>query len=127
MNRTVAAIFHASNNTLVTQDNQAFRDEVLTMYATGLGAVTPTVAAGAAAPLAPLSNVTVAPQVCIGGHRYIMTGGFAGLAPGFVGLYQLNFTVPGDRVQGLTLPVVITQGSDCTIAATAGAPVTAIR
>ncbi len=133
---TVAAIFHASNNTLVTPANQAFRDEVLTMYVTGLGPVTPTVTAGAATPLAPLSNTTVAPQVCIGvnsdgtNHPMIFDpqqGGFAGLAPGFVGLYQINFTVPGDRVQGLAVPVVVTQGASCTTASTANAPVTAIR
>src|SRR5205085_6523263 len=88
-NRTVAAIFHASNGSLVTQDNQAFRDEVLVMYATGLGAVNPTVAAGAPTPSAPLSRVTSTAAVCIGQHPYIMA--FAGLAPGFVGLYQLNF------------------------------------
>jgi uncharacterized protein (TIGR03437 family) len=135
-NTVVALIFHASNNTLVAPANQAFRDEVLTMFLTGLGPVTPTVAAGAATPLAPLSKTTVAPQVCIGVnsdgtlHPMIFDpnqGGFAGLTPGFVGLYQINFTVPGDRVQSLTAPVVVTQGTPCTTASPVGAPVTAIR
>ncbi len=131
MNRQVAAIFHASNNTLVTQDNQAFRDEVLTMYVTGLGATTPTVAAGVGAPASPPAVTTVAPQVCIGKHpdgtlhKYIPN--FGGLAPGFVGLYQINFTVPGDRVQNLQAPVVVTQNTDCTTANSTGAPTTAIR
>jgi uncharacterized protein (TIGR03437 family) len=133
---TVAAIYHSSNGTLVAPANQATRDEVLTMYVTGLGAVTPSVTAGTAAPLAPLSNVTVAPQVCIGvntdGTLHPMIddpsqGGFAGLAPGFAGLYQINFTVPGDRVQSLAAPVVVTQGASCTTASPAGAPITSIR
>jgi uncharacterized protein (TIGR03437 family) len=133
---TVAAIYHTSNNTLVTPANQATRDEILAMFVTGLGAVTPTVAAGAATPLAPLFNTTVAPQVCIGVntdgtlHPMIFNtqqGSFSGLAPGFVGLYQINFTVPGDRIQSLTAPVVVTQGASCTTASPANAPTTAIR
>ncbi len=129
---TVAAIFHASNNTLVTPANQATRDEVLTMYLTGLGAVTPSVTTGAATPLAPLSETPAKPQVCIGQFSngtlesdYVVS--FSGLAPGFVGLYQINFTVPGDRVQSQAAPVVVTLGTSCSTASTVGAPVTAIR
>jgi uncharacterized protein (TIGR03437 family) len=129
---SVAAIFHSSNNTLVTPANQAFRDEVLTMYLTGLGTVSPTVAAGAATPLAPLSKTNVPPQVCIGVQSngtlesdYLVD--FAGLSPTFVGLYQINFTVPGDRVQSLSAPVVVTQATSCSTASTINAPTTAIR
>ena len=70
--------------------------------------------------------------VGIGGHPMIVT--FAGLAPGFVGLYQINFTVPGDRVQGDTLPVIVKvgtasspacAGSDPTVPC-AGVPIAAI-
>jgi uncharacterized protein (TIGR03437 family) len=132
INQTVAAIFHSSNNTLVTPANQATRDEVLIMYVTGLGTVTPAVPSGTATPLAPLSNTTAGPYVCIG----VMSNGllesdylvdFAGLAPGFVGLYQLNFTVPGDRVTSQAAPVVVSQGSSCATASYTNAPITAIR
>ena len=34
---------------------------------------------------------------------------FAGLAPGFVGLYQVNAVVPEGVVAGPAVPVVITQ------------------
>jgi len=46
--------------------------------------------------------------VTIGGHGMIVS--YAGLAPGYVGLYQINLRVPGDRVQGDSLPVVVTIG-----------------
>jgi uncharacterized protein (TIGR03437 family) len=132
INQTVAAIFHSSNNTLVTPANQATRDEVLIMYVTGLGTVTPSVATGAATPLAPLSKTTAGPYVCIGVQSdgtlesdYLVD--FSGLAPGFVGLYQINFTVPGDRVQSQAAPVVVSQGTSCATASIVNAPITAIR
>jgi uncharacterized protein (TIGR03437 family) len=52
---------------------------------------------------------------------------FSGLAPTFVGLYQINFTVPGDRVTSQAAPVVVSQGTSCASASYANAPITAIR
>ncbi len=76
------------------------RGEPVTIFATGLGAVTPSVATGAAAPLNPLSRTVVEPEVTIGGVRATVT--FSGLAPQFAGLYQVNVEVPasfGARVE----------------------------
>ncbi len=67
------------------------------VYLTGLGAVKPPVADGVAAPGNPLSNVTMTPQqllVYLDGEP--ATVQFAGLAPGFPGLYQINVTIPTD-------------------------------
>ena len=50
---------------------------------------------------------------------------FAGLAPGFVGLYQINIRVPGDRVQGDNLPVAVSVGGASS--PTTGAPLAAIH
>ena len=36
---------------------------------------------------------------------------FAGLAPGEVGVYQINVTVPGWRAPGLSIPLSIKQGA----------------
>lgn len=65
---------------------------IISIYATGLGAVTPAVPAGAAAPAVPLSGTVVAPVVTISGARAEVR--FSGLAPGFAGLYQVDAVVP---------------------------------
>ncbi len=123
--RRVAAIFNVADFSLVTQNNAPSRDQRVVLYATGLGATTPQVAAGVGPPSSPLA-VTGPVQVCIGRHPMVVE--FSGLAPGLVGVYQLNLYVPGDRVQGDNLPVVLTMGTaDCSNVSTTGAPVTSIR
>ena len=47
--------------------------------------------------------------VTIGGQP--ATVSFAGLAPGFVGVYQVNAQVPAGITPGDAVPVVLTQGS----------------
>jgi uncharacterized protein (TIGR03437 family) len=92
-----AAITHA-NGALVSQSDPATAGETLVLYLTGLGAVTPSVADGAAAPSSPLSNVTakvtVEVQDANGGYHASQNVTYSGLAPGFAGLYQINFVVP---------------------------------
>jgi uncharacterized protein (TIGR03437 family) len=39
---------------------------------------------------------------------------YAGLAPGFVGLYQLNVKVPGFAPLGMQVPLTITMGANTT-------------
>jgi len=106
--RTQAALFHAADFTPVTPKNPGKRDKDLILFATGLGRVIPAVASGAAASDKPLSATSQEVTVTIGGHGMIVS--YAGLAPGYVGLYQINLRVPGDRVQGDSLPVVVTIG-----------------
>jgi uncharacterized protein (TIGR03437 family) len=89
-------------------------------YVTGQGAVAPAVDSGGAAPLAPLSYPTGLVEVKIGGIPAEVQ--FAGLAPGFVGLLQLNVRVPdvssGERALELTIggvaakPAVIFVGAN---------------
>jgi uncharacterized protein (TIGR03437 family) len=108
-----AAIFHASDMRQVTQDNPAHRDEVLTLFATGLPpAAGVTLPPGAPSPFLPLVT-TIKPRVFIGNPGYKqaeMIVNFSGFAPGFVGLNQINITVPGDHINGDRLPVVIEAG-----------------
>jgi uncharacterized protein (TIGR03437 family) len=75
--------------------------DVIVVYAAGLGPVDPAVASGAV-PGPALSNTASPVELRIGGAAAPVA--FAGLSPGFVGLYQINATVPegvpsGDRVQ----------------------------
>jgi uncharacterized protein (TIGR03437 family) len=66
--------------------------EVLVLYATGLGPVSPPVPDGAPAPADPLSRTVTAVTATIQGQDSEVT--FAGLAPGYVGVSQLNIVVP---------------------------------
>lgn len=91
---------------LVTAAHPAKPSEPLTIYLVGMGGTSQTVASGNPAPSNPLANVSNAPQVTIDGQTAPIS--FAGLTPGGVGLYQINFTVPSTAKTG-SLPVVITQ------------------
>jgi uncharacterized protein (TIGR03437 family) len=102
------APLHAGDFTLVTPDYPAERDEQLILYATGLGPVSPVVPAGQGASGEPPSPTTQPVEVTIGGQPYPVI--WSGLAPGFVGVYQITIYVPGGRVQGDDLPVVVTAG-----------------
>lgn len=82
----------------VTQSNPAAAGEVLQVYLTGLGSVTPSVADGAAAPAVPLSIVDANVMVFVGGQQAKVD--FKGLAPGYAGLYQVNFEVPSGVASG---------------------------
>ena len=77
----------------------ATRGQFISIYCTGLGA---TVLRNGLA-------VTVAPvTVFINGISLIPT--YAGLAPGFPGLYQVNVQIPGSSVPGLSTAVQLQQG-----------------
>ncbi len=75
--------------------------DVLVIYATGLGAVTPFVAGGAPAPTDTLSLTNTPLNVVIGGVN--VQPQFSGLAPGFIGVYQINVQVPSGIPQGSTV------------------------
>ena len=53
---------------------------------------------GAASPSSPLANVSAAPSVTLNAEPVKVA--FAGLTPGLVGLYQINFQVPADASAG---------------------------
>jgi len=75
-----------------SQARPASVGSIISAYLTGLGPVNPAVATGAAAPLTPLSYVAATVTATIGNVIAPVT--FAGLAPGFTGLYQVNILVP---------------------------------
>lgn len=79
--------------------------DALVIYCSGLGAVDPPVAEGSAAPSSPLSTTSNPVSVTIGGQPAHVF--FAGLAPGFAGLYQVNVIVPQGISSGSNIPVVL--------------------
>ena len=77
----------------VLEDSRpAQRGEFISIFCTGLGPVLPEVASGDVAPSTPPLAETLTPLVNIAGIPALVT--FSGLAPGFVGLYQVNVQVP---------------------------------
>jgi len=78
------------------------------IYCTGLGAVSNQPPSGAASPGKPLAETTTTPEVTIGGVPATVT--FSGLAPGFVGEYQVNALTPAAAPVGQAVPVTISIG-----------------
>jgi uncharacterized protein (TIGR03437 family) len=83
----------------------ARRSEVVTIFGTGLGGVNPPLVTGQAA----IFNQTVVlPTVTIDGIPAMV--GFAGRAPNFVGLDQINVTIPENTRFSDDVPVVVRVG-----------------
>jgi uncharacterized protein (TIGR03437 family) len=105
-------LFHADGS-YVNKNNPANRDEPLVMYAVGLGATTGgAVTAGMPSPTTPLA-VSPTAAVYFGDPSWVQAAiivDFAGLAPGMIGIYQLNLRVPGFHISGDSLLVTITAG-----------------
>ncbi|MFB3815983.1 MAG: hypothetical protein ACE14L_17915 [Terriglobales bacterium] len=99
---------HGSDYSPVTREHPALPGEVVILYAAALPQTDPPVPAGAASPFSPLA--VVQQYASVGGIREVTlqfdsAGGgvrplFVGLAPGHVGLYQLNFQVPETLTPG---------------------------
>jgi len=89
----------------------ARRGEFITIYGTGLGPVSNQPASGSPATSGLLSTTTSTPSVSIGGVPVPITEGFfSGLAPSFVGLYQINVRVPESAPAGNAVAVTVTIG-----------------
>jgi uncharacterized protein (TIGR03437 family) len=98
-NRTVGAVIN-QDGTLNDLGTPARRGDVLTVYCTNLGTVQ---AQGdlfvATNPVTAVLNTTELPVQ------------YAGLTPGFVGLYQVNVPIPGATVPGANLALAIKAGN----------------
>jgi len=107
-----AAITHASG-ALVTPTSPAVPGETVVFYMTGLGAVSPSVPDGSAAPSKPLSTTTSVQTIYLNGvcpnspNCDASNVTFQGLTPGFAGLYQVNFTIPLTAAGGAAVPLAI--------------------
>jgi uncharacterized protein (TIGR03437 family) len=103
------AILINGTNTLAAPGNPAKRGaDYINVFATGLGPVTHQPDTGAPAPVNPLAQTTNTVTVTIGGVEANVP--FAGLAPGWVGLYQVNVQVPATAPVGGTVPVTLSVG-----------------
>jgi len=88
-----AAVRHALDNTLVTADNPAHPGDIVSIYGTGLGIVGDQPDDGDT--VSDADPLVAAWSVSIGGVQCTpQPSNYAGLAPGYSGLYQINVTVP---------------------------------
>jgi uncharacterized protein (TIGR03437 family) len=100
-------LFSAANNgaiavnsrtgALVTPQDPARAGDLLVGYATGLGLTSGDPRTGEPDSGAPLANTAASTRILIAGPagEREVTPSFAGLAPGLIGVFQLNFVLPG--------------------------------
>jgi uncharacterized protein (TIGR03437 family) len=89
-----------SNFSLVLPTSPLPRGQAMVIFATGLGAVTQSGRFSQTnAPVTVLLDGTELPTF------------FAGLTPGYFGLYQVNVSIPADTPPGLTVPLTLKVGS----------------
>jgi uncharacterized protein (TIGR03437 family) len=117
-----AAALHPDGS-LVTPSRPAQVGERVAVFVTGLGAVSMGVPDGAAGPDSPLSAASSQISTAIDGRLAMVS--FAGLAPGALGLYQINVEVPhgihaGDVLLDLAGPDALTSQALIPVASGAG-------
>jgi uncharacterized protein (TIGR03437 family) len=94
-----AAAFHAGTGVAADMDHPATAGETVEIYGLGLGVTNPIVEAGVASPASPPARSLQTPRLQIGGRDAVVV--FAGLAPGFAGVYQVNAIVPAGLSPGV--------------------------
>lgn len=95
------------NFALIGSNNPVARGGVAQLYANGLGRVNNRPGSGEASPANSLASTVETPSVNIGGRPAQVL--FSGLAPGIVGLYQVNVSVPNDAPTGPDVEVTLQQ------------------
>ncbi len=102
------------NGNLVGPSNPARAGDTVVFYCLGLGAVSPMVADGAAAPGNPPASTVNPVTVTVGGQTANVI--FAGLTPTLAGLYQINLTVPPNTGTGDQVRVVLSTAGQTSVA-----------
>lgn len=98
------------NNTINSPGNPERRDNVIVLYATGMGQTTPGGATGRIMTGSDLRRPLGAVTVRIGGQNAEVL--YAGSAPGLVaGAMQINARIPSNSIIGPNVPVVVQVGN----------------
>ncbi len=81
--------------------------ETVVVFAIGFGQTAPNAGTGEGATADPLQWIRPVPRSLFGGGLLPVpaTPSFVGLTPGFVGLYQINVTIPGNSPRGDHVPL----------------------
>ena len=99
-------LVHADGSGVVSAQNPARRDEVILLFVTGLGALTPPLGTGV--PAAGLHHAATTTVTIDELPAEVL---FAGAAPDFVGLNQINFRVPANARAANDLPLLVGVGA----------------
>jgi adhesin/invasin len=110
-----AAIVQNQDYSLNDPSNPAARGSTIIAYLTGSGPVSQAQTDGVSASATTLVNMTAAYSATIGSATGQVS--FAGLAPGYIGLVQMNIVVPTTLAPG-TYPLTITVAGDTSNSAT---------
>jgi uncharacterized protein (TIGR03437 family) len=89
----------------ITSSNPATGGQTVVFYVNGLGPVDHQPPTGQPTPASPASQTLAQPNVTIGGQPALVQ--LSGLAPGYVGLYQLTVVIPSGLSPGFQ-PVALT-------------------
>lgn len=96
------------DNSVNSITNPISRGQVIQLYGTGLGQVSNRPADGEGSPSSPLATGTSNPDVFLNGRQVQASDIlFSGLAPGFVGLWQLNVKIPDFVAPGNSVSVLV--------------------
>lgn len=105
------------DNTVNGPNNPAPVGSTIQIYGTGQGQVSPAVADGAAAPTSPLAQTVAVPtsngttclnnqpSMCVAIGSAFGNVSYSGLAPGYVGLWQINVAIPAGTPTGSAVPI----------------------
>jgi uncharacterized protein (TIGR03437 family) len=115
---TNRAIVENQDYSLNSSANPAQSGSFAVAYVVGSGPVSPAIPDGEPAPLSPLSRETLNTTVTVGGMPAQVL--FAGMAPEFVGLVQINFQVPDLPAGNYPIEVVVGTAQSNTPAMTVG-------
>jgi uncharacterized protein (TIGR03437 family) len=125
----LAAALHA-NYSLITENSPAQPGENISVYLTGLGQVFPPNSDGAPGSSTSLNytvnTITASIDDPTTGVGTSATVGYAGLAPGYAGLYQVNLTIPTGVISGdnyLEIDMVDSSGNPTSVAEQAIIPI----
>jgi len=112
----VGAVIHVAGD-LVTPTNPAMPGEIVSLFLTGAGPVEPPIGTGVRGRVPPARTVLPVTVTVSGVSGDVL---FSGYAPGFIGLYQINFEVPFSAPSGPFLSLSVKVGDsfskDSTIA-----------
>jgi len=112
-----AAALNQDGTTVNGPSNPAAKGNIISLFGTGQGQVSPAVPDGLGAPAAPSAStvavptadgktcLTTQPSVCVAIGSSFGNIQFSGLAPNYVGLWQINVQVPSDAPSGSAVPV----------------------